>query len=111
MQISEDHVEAGRIAKKVREWGKNLFKEGEKLLDIAEAVENKMREEGAEPAFPTCLSLNGLAAHYTPAINDTLTLSKGDVIKFDLGTHVNGKVADTACTLEIGTNKYQKLIE
>ncbi|HLD12481.1 MAG TPA: type II methionyl aminopeptidase [Candidatus Nanoarchaeia archaeon] len=111
MVTFEDHIEAGRIAKKVREWGKSLFKEGEKLLDIAETVENKIREEGAQPAFPTCLSLNGLAAHFTPRINDPLTLTKGDVVKFDMGVHVNGKVADTACTLEIGTNNHTKLIE
>ncbi len=107
----EDHKEAGKIASKVREWGKNLFVEGAKVIDIAEAVENKIRELGAEPGFPCCISLNSLAAHYSPFINDQLILSKGDVVKFDMGTHINGKVADTACTVEVGTHTHTKLIE
>ena len=107
----DDHILAGKIAKEVREWGKSLFKSGAKLLDIAEAVENKIREKGAQPAFPCCLSLNSMAAHYSPFPNDPLVLQKGDVVKFDMGVHVNGKVADTACTIEIGTTQHQNLIK
>lgn len=106
-----DYIESGKIAAKVREWGKSLFKEGAKVFDIAEAVENKTRELGAQPGFPCCISLNDMAAHYSPFVKDEIVLKKGDLVKFDMGVHVNGKVADTAVTLEIGTNKYQKLIE
>ena len=109
--MMENHILAGKIAKEVREWGRQLFKPGAKLLDIAEAVEEKIREKGGQPAFPCCLSLNSIAAHYSPFPNDPLVLQKGDVIKLDMGAHINGKVADTACTIEIGTSNYQKLIE
>ncbi|MDO8555630.1 MAG: type II methionyl aminopeptidase [Nanoarchaeota archaeon] len=107
----EDHKEAGRIASKVREWGKSLFKDGAKVIDIAEAVENKIRELGAEPGFPCCISINSLAAHYSPFINDQMIIHKGDIIKFDMGTHINGKVADTACTIEVESNTQTRLIQ
>jgi len=106
-----DYEKAGKIAKEVREWGKTLFKPGAKLLDIAEAIENKIREKGAEPGFPCCISKNSIAAHYSPFVKDETIVEKGDVIKFDSGVHVNGWVADNAITIEVGTKKYTKLIE
>mgnify|MGYP001606222000 CR=1 FL=1 len=111
MENYSGHIKAGKIAAKAREWGKSLFREGTKVLDIAEAVENKTRELGAKPGFPCCISVNSIAAHYSPFVNDDLILKKGDLVKFDMGTQINGKVADTACTIEIGTSKYSKLIE
>ena len=42
-------------------------------------------------AFPTGCSLNHVAAHYTPNNGDDTVLQYGDVMKFDFGTHVNGK--------------------
>lgn len=105
----EDYFKSGEICKKAREYGITLIKEKAKLLDIAEKIENKIMELGGECAFPVDVSLNHIAAHDTPKFNDDRILNKGDVVKLDIGVHVNGKVSDTAITVEVGTNKYERL--
>jgi len=107
----EDYVKAGKIAREAREYGKGLVKEGVKILDIAEKIESKIRELKGVCAFPVDVSVNEIAAHYSPKLNEETLLKKGDVVKLDIGVHVNGKVVDTACTVEVGTEKYKKLIE
>lgn len=103
---------AGEISAAAIELGRMIIKEGASLYDVAEQIEDFMRQNGAEPAFPTNLSRNEVAAHYTPAAADkALTFQKGDVVKLDLGAHLDGFIADTAVTIEVGTTKWAKLIE
>ncbi len=106
----KDYIKSGEICKKVREYGITLIREGTKLLDVAEKIEEKIEEFGGKCAFPVDVSLNYVAAHDTPKINDDRILLKGDVVKLDIGVHVNGKVSDTAVTVEIGTKRFDKLI-
>lgn len=42
-------------------------------------------------AFPTGVSLNHCAAHYTPNAGDDTVLGYDDVMKCDFGVHINGK--------------------
>ncbi len=109
--IDEDYIRSGEIARKAREYGKTLVKEGVKYIDIAEKIENKIIELGGKPAFPVDVSVNHIAAHDSPLYNDKRIIKKGDLVKLDLGVHINGKVTDTACTVEVETNKYKRLIE
>ena len=44
------------------------------------------------------MSLNQIAAHYTPNPGDTTVLKYNDVLKLDFGTHVNGYIVDSAFT-------------
>src|SRR5213593_3334743 len=101
---------AGRGASEARELGLSLCKEGALVLDIAERIEAHMRSRGAPPAFPTCLSIDHLAAHYSPVHNDRLALKRGNVVKLDLGAQVDGYIADTAATVEVGTRNWTDLI-
>ncbi|MBI4394389.1 MAG: type II methionyl aminopeptidase [Euryarchaeota archaeon] len=114
MTLTAEEVEkikkAGAISANARRHGAKLLKEGAKLIEIAEELENLMRKEGAEPAFPCCLTLNRDAAHYTPKPGDETVLKKGDVVKLDLGAHVDGYIGDTAVTVEVGTDHHAKLI-
>jgi len=107
----EDYIKSGEICKKAREYGVTLLKEGAKFIDIAEKVEEKIKELGGEPAFPVDVGVNYLAAHDSPRFNDERVLQKGDVVKLDLGVHIKGAITDTAVTVEIGSDKYKKLIE
>ncbi len=102
---------AGQIGAQTLNYGVSLMKEGARLLDIAESVEGRLRQLGAKPAFPLCICINEVAAHYSPTHDDTLTLKKGQVVKMDLGAHVDGYVSDTARTVEIGTNRWRDLIK
>jgi len=102
--VKQKYIEAGRITKEAREAAKEMAEPGVKLEDIAERAETLIREEGAQPAFPTNLSINEEAAHYTPEMNDDRELEEGDVLKIDLGAQVDGYIGDTAVTVDLGAN-------
>src|SRR3989339_515922 len=68
---------AGKIAKEVKDYAKSFIKKDMSLLEIAEKIENKIIELGGKMAFPTNLSINEIAAHYTPAHNDETIESYG----------------------------------
>ena len=97
----EEFEQAGKLAAKIREESKKLINIGEGVLDIAETVEGMVKEEGAFPAFPCNVSLNDIAAHYTPEAEDTHTLGENDMVKVDFGVDVNGAIADTAYTVDL----------
>lgn len=53
-------------------------------------------------AFPTCLSANNCICHFSPTKNDVdYTLKDGDVVKVDLGAHIDGFIAVAAHTVVI----------
>ncbi|KAI5795016.1 methionine aminopeptidase 2-like protein [Geopyxis carbonaria] len=54
----------------------------------------------AGPGFPTGLSLNNCAAHWTPNPRGRdLIVAAGDTLKVDFGVHVDGWIVDSAFTL------------
>jgi methionyl aminopeptidase len=108
--IHEYYLEAGKIAAEVRKESVGKIKEGIALLDIAQYVENKIEDLGGVPAFPCNISINEVASHYTPQDN-VPCFKKGDVVKLDIGVHIEGYIADTAVTVEAGTNNHRKLIK
>ncbi len=101
---------AGKISQEVKEWIKPQIKKGTPLIEIAEKIENKIIGLGGKPAFPTNLSINEVAAHYTPTHNDS-TLAHG-LLKVDFGVHINGFISDTAFSLDLeNSEENKKLIE
>ncbi len=105
----ERWFKAGKIASEILEWSKSLINPGAKLLDIANAIENKIREKGALPAFPVNLSINETAAHYTPVKDDPLVLSD-QLLKVDIGICYEGAIGDTAYTVDL-SGKRTRLVE
>src|SRR3989344_4525227 len=101
---------AGEIAKQIKDYIKTIVKPGMLLKEIADKIEKKIQELGGKPAFPVNLSINEVAAHYTPSFNDE---SKAHgLLKVDFGVHVQGFVADTALSLDLENNEEnKKLIE
>jgi len=100
-----DHYrEAGIIAKKVITEGAQRIRVGASYLEIVEMIEAMVIEEGAGLAFPLNLSLNEDAAHDTASLRDERLFQKGDLAKVDLGVHIDGYIADTATTVDLGTN-------
>ena len=54
-------------------------------------------------AFPTCLSVNNCVCHFSPVRSEPdVLLKKGDVVKIDLGAHIDGFVAVSAYTTVVG---------
>jgi len=109
MSYIDDFLEAGKIAKKIREEIKKVVKEGEKLLEIAEYLENRIRDEGGNPAFPCNIGINEVAAHYSPIPDDSSIIPPNSIIKIDIGVHINGCIADTALTISLNP-EYDPLV-
>lgn len=109
-ELLEHFRKAEKISTEVIQFAKPLVKTDDKILDIAETIENKIRELGGKPAWPVNMSINEIAAHYTPEINDTIVLKEGDLVKVDVGVQVNGCPWDRAFTVRIG-KKSHPLIE
>lgn len=104
-KVIKKTIKAGEILRQVREEAVKLIKPEVKILEVAEFVENRIRELGAEPAFPCNLSINSDAAHFTPKKNDNRVFKEGDLVKLDIGSHIDGYIADTAITVDLGDNE------
>jgi len=106
-----DYRQGAEIHRQVRQWAQKNIKPGQTLTEIAEGIEDGVRaltghqglEEGDNlkggMGFPTGLSLNNCAAHYTPNAGNKITLQKEDVMKVDFGVHINGRIVDSAFTM------------
>ena len=101
MDDLERFREAGAIARKVRDEACRMIREGARVIEICEAVENMIREQGAQPAFPCNVGINEVAAHYTSPPGDQLTIPPKSIVKVDLGVSLDGYLADTAATVAL----------
>ncbi len=95
-------LKAGKISSQVKEYARSIIKPGMPLLEIAEKIEQQIKDLGGELAFPTNLSINEIAAHYTPS-HDDKTLAYG-LLKIDLGVQIDGWISDTAFSLDLEGN-------
>ncbi len=110
--VVEKLRKAGELAAQVREYALTLIEEDARIKDISDKIENRIFELGGKPAFPVCVSINEVAAHQVPGTEDRTVLKKGDLVKIDLGVHVDGYIADTAVSVSVGKNaENEKLIE
>ncbi len=95
----ENFIKAGKIASEVVKYAKSLIKKDISLLEVADKIEEKIIELKGKPAFPVNLSMNEVAAHDTPAFNDSRKAS--GLIKVDIGVQIDGAIADTAFSLDL----------
>ncbi len=102
---------AGEVSAAARDLGCELCQPGAKLYDVAQEVEGYIRKHGCGLAFPCNISINEVAAHYTPTCNDEKKFEIGDVVKIDCGGFLDGYIGDTARTVEVGSHAYRDLIE
>ncbi len=101
-EIYDAYREAGALARKILHQGAGLVKEGASILEMVETTEKMVTDEGAFLAFPLNVSLNEAAAHDTAMPGDERTFARGDLVKVDLGVQVDGYIADTALTVDLG---------
>lgn len=116
-----EYRHGAEVHRQVRQWAQKNIKPGQTLTEIAEGIENSVRsltghqglEEGDNirggMGFPTGLSINHCAAHYTPNAGNKMVLQQGDVMKVDFGAHINGRIVDSAFTMSFEP-KYDNLL-
>jgi methionyl aminopeptidase len=103
-------LHAGKVSREARELAVGLVREGALFRDVADEVEGLMARRGLRPAFPTGISIDQVAAHYSPTHDDDLRFRRGNVVKLDLGAQQDGWIADTAVTVEVGTRNWTALV-
>lgn len=110
--MEKEYIKAGKITSDIKKEAEKIVKDGLKVIDLVEFVENKIKDEGAGIAFPCNVSINEIAAHYTSPLGDTTVMNAGDIVKLDLGAEVNGYISDTAISiLTPGDNLEEKYSE
>jgi methionyl aminopeptidase len=97
----QDYVKAGKAVIAAKKLARNLVKPGVLFLEIANKCEDEILKNGAELSFPINISLNEIAAHYSPPIDDKTIVPEKGLLKIDLGAHYNGYIADSAFTINL----------
>ena len=100
-----DVRQSAEVHRQVRNYIRTIAKPGIPMIEMCEKLEDCVRklidENGLEAgiAFPTGCSLNYVAAHWTPNSGDKTVLQYDDVMKLDFGTHIGGRIIDSAFTV------------
>jgi methionyl aminopeptidase len=96
----ENCREAGEILAQVRDEAADRCEVGTGYLEISEWAEERIRELGGEPAFPVNVSVDEEAAHGAAGPDDDREIGE-DLVKLDIGVHIDGWLADTAVTVDL----------
>jgi methionyl aminopeptidase len=96
----ERHRKAGEILAQVREEAADRVAVGTGYLELTEWVEDRIHELGGDVGFPLNISTDEEAAHGAAAPDDDRTIGE-EVVKLDIGVHVDGWLADTAVTVDL----------
>ena len=117
----KDYRQGAEIHRQVRQYARRMIKPGMCLTEIAENIENSTRaltehpglEEGdamkGGVGFPTGLNINHIAAHYSPNAGNKVVFTEKDVMKVDIGVHLNGHIVDSAFTIAFD-HKFDNLL-
>src|SRR3989338_1815936 len=111
-EILQKCIKAGKIAAQVRrETAARLEKPGASFLESLDFAEEHILKLGGQIAWAQ-MALNDVAAHFCPEEDDTQISKEGQLIKVDIGVHLEGYIADNAMTVEVGNSqKYRDLIK
>jgi len=117
-----DYRHGAEAHRQTRQWAQRFIQPGKTLTEIADGIEDSVRalvgHQGLEEAdglkagmgFPTGLSINHCAAHYNPNAGNKIVLQQDDVLKVDIGVHVNGRIVDSAFTMAFNP-RYDPLLD
>lgn len=90
----------------------DICSEGDRKIDegvakVYTSKKSKVTEKGI--AFPTCISVNEICGHFSPLKDESKKLADGDLVKIDLGCHIDGFVGQVAHTMVVGAGKDKKV--
>lgn len=112
---------AGEMVNKILKQLITMCKAGTTVLAICEEGDRQLAEETSKVfkkekelkkgiAFPTCVSVNNCICHYSPLKSDAeYILKEGDMVKLDLGAHIDGFIAVVAHTVVVGAGPDNKV--
>ena len=111
-EVQKMLLQAGKIASQVKHEGaKKLSKPGAPFLETMDYCEQRIKQLGGQIAWVQ-MAVNDTAAHFCPTEDDTSVSKEGDVIKVDMGVHLNGHLTDNAMTVIVGSsNEHQDMVK
>jgi methionine aminopeptidase len=74
---------------------------------VYNAKKTKKLERGV--AFPTCINVNNVVLHYSPLKDESTSLKEDDVVKLDLGCHLDGYFAHVGSTFVVSSDPTKKV--
>ncbi|MFW9780854.1 MAG: type II methionyl aminopeptidase [Candidatus Heimdallarchaeota archaeon] len=104
----KSYIKAGKAVIAAKKLAQKIVKPGLLFLDLATKCEDEILNQGCKLAFPINISLNEIAAHYSPTIDDEKIIPAKGLLKIDLGAHYEGYIADSAFTININNDKVLK---
>lgn len=108
----ESYLKAGKAVAAAKKLARDLVKPGASFLEIADKCEDEILKHDCGLSFPINMSLNEVAAHYSPSINDKSIVPERGLLKIDLGSHYDGFIADSAFTINLDEDaELQKVID
>jgi len=116
-EVYEKYRTCGEITNRVLAKVVQAAVPGAKIIDLC-VLGDKSIEEGTAAvynkskfergvAFPTCVSVNNCAGHFSPLTGDNTVLQEGDLVKVDLGAHIDGFITQGAHSFVCTANKDQ----
>lgn len=109
--VVDKYRAAANIANETLESLIPLIQQGKKIVELCatgdQIIEEKVasiynsKKQKVEKgiAFPTCISVNNCVGHFSPFSDDTTVLKEGDIVKIDLGVHIDGFISTCAHTV------------
>ena len=108
----ESYIKAGKAVKAAKKLAAKLIEPGVLFLDVANKCEEEILNQSCELSFPINMSLDEIAAHYSPPIDDSTIVPNKGLLKIDIGSHYDGYIADSAITININNDeKLQNIID
>jgi len=110
------YMMAAEIVNKVLKELVDASKAGESARDMCILGDKRLAEETSKAfkkdkkllkgiAFPTCISVNNCICHYSPLVSEADTIfADGDMVKIDMGAHIDGFIAVVAHTVVVGAS-------
>lgn len=109
-EVVTKYKSAAEIVNKALQLVLSECKPKAKIADICEKGDAFVREQSGNMyknvkkkiergiAFPTCISVNNTVCHFSPLASDETVLEEGDMLKIDIGCHIDGFIAVVAHT-------------
>ena len=107
-EIQQKLLQTGKKAAQVHSEGTaELAKPETSYLQVMDHCEKRVKQLGGQIAWVQ-MAVNDVAAHFCPTDDDPSVSAEGEVIKVDMGIHIDGYLADNAMTVVVGSSGEHK---
>ena len=110
--VMDKYKASGKIAEEVLAELTKKCVEGADVYELCTFGNQRITEECSKiyaqkkiekgVAFPVCISVNDVCAYFSPIKEESIKLANGDLVKIDLGVHIDGYPVLLAHSLIVG---------